>query len=46
VEYNDLLRDTGWQPLGAPVTAIGSSITINDNVGAQPQRFYRVRLLD
>jgi hypothetical protein len=46
VEYNDLLRETSWQPLGAPVTAVGSSITINDNVGAQPQRFYRVRLLD
>jgi hypothetical protein len=46
VEYNDLLRETNWQSLGVPVTATGSSVTINDNVGAQPQRFYRIRLLD
>jgi regulation of enolase protein 1 (concanavalin A-like superfamily) len=45
-EYNDLLRETNWQSLGAPVTATGPSVTINDNVAAQPQRFYRIRLLD
>jgi hypothetical protein len=46
VEYNDLLRDSNWQPLGAPVTAVGSSVIINDNVGVIPQRFYRIRLVD
>ena len=46
VEYNDLLRETSWQPLGAPVTAVSSSLSINDNVGALPQRFYRIRLVD
>jgi hypothetical protein len=46
VEYNDQLRDTGWQTLGAPVTASGSTVTLNDTVGAQPQRFYRVRLVE
>ncbi len=46
VEYNDLLRDTNWQSLGAPVTAVDWAIIINDNVGALTQRFYRVRLVD
>ena len=46
VEYNDELLPTGWQALGGPVTANGSSVTINDDVGAQDQRFYRIRLAD
>jgi len=46
VEYNDLLRETNWQPVGAPVTAAGSSVTVNDTVGVQPQRFYRIRLVE
>jgi hypothetical protein len=46
VEYNDELLPTGWQALGLPVTANGASVTINDDVGALDQRFYRIRLVE
>jgi CotH protein/lamin tail-like protein/Ig-like domain-containing protein len=45
VEFTDTLGDE-WQSLGDPVTATGLSITVNDTVGAQPQRFYRIRLVN
>jgi hypothetical protein len=48
VEYNDALRETGWEPLGALVQGDpdGSTATVEDNVGSQSQRFYRIRLVD
>jgi hypothetical protein len=47
VEYNDALRETGWQLLGGQITGNGSSVTIEDAVPPdQPQRFYRIRLVD
>jgi hypothetical protein len=46
VEYNDTLRETGWLPLGPTVTANGSSVTVQDDVGTQPQRFYRIQLVE
>jgi len=45
VEFTDTLGDE-WQSLNDPVTATGPSITVNDTVGAQPQRFYRIRLVN
>ena len=45
VEFTDTLGDE-WQSLGDAVTATGASITVNDTVGAQPQRFYRIRLVN
>jgi hypothetical protein len=35
-----------WSPLGDPVEATGSSLTISDNIGANPQRFYRIEAVD
>jgi hypothetical protein len=31
-----------WTPLGADIVAAGATINVTDNIGAQPQRFYRV----
>jgi hypothetical protein len=46
-EYNNELRPDNWQPLGESVTAqSGAEVVIQDNVGTQSQRFYRIRLVD
>jgi len=42
VEYKMNLNDTNWQPLGPDRLATGSSLTVTDVIGANPQRFYRV----
>jgi hypothetical protein len=46
VEYKNDLHVGPWQPLGAERTAAGTSLTIVDNIGLQPQRFYRIIILD
>jgi hypothetical protein len=46
VEYRNDLHAGPWQPLGAERTAVGTSLTIIDNIGLQPQRFYRITILD
>jgi hypothetical protein len=46
VEYKDDLHAGTWQPLGSERTAAEASLTISDNIGAQPQRFYRIIILD
>jgi hypothetical protein len=46
VEYKNDLHSALWQPLGAERTAVGTSLTIIDNIGLQPQRFYRITILD
>ena len=42
VEYKMNLNDTNWQPLGPDRLATGSSLTVTDVIGTNPQRFYRV----
>ncbi len=46
VEYKNDLHAGPWQPLGADRTAVGTSLAIIDNIGLQPQRFYRITILD
>ena len=46
VEYKDDLNTVPWTTLPPDRLAAGSSLTINDTIGANPQRFYRVLQLD
>ena len=46
MEYKDALDDSNWLPVDADVVAVGESLTITDGLGAGPQRFYRVVVLD
>jgi hypothetical protein len=46
VEYRNDLHAGPWQALGAERIAVGTSLTIVDNIGLQPQRFYRITILD
>jgi hypothetical protein len=41
-EYKDDLNAVGWMPLGPDRVADATTWTINDTIGANPQRFYRV----
>ena len=42
VDYKNQIDAPMWTQLSAPIPAVGSSLTINDNIGANPQRFYRI----
>ena len=42
VQFKDNLNVATWNPLGAPALAAASSVTVTDNLGASPQRFYQV----
>ena len=44
VDYADTIapEPIDWQPLAAAFTASGSSTTIQDDIGANEQRFYRI----
>jgi hypothetical protein len=44
VEFTDDLGSGTWTPLLPDLTATAAAITITDNLGAHPQRFYRVQL--
>lgn len=47
VEYTgNLVEPITWQQLGDPFTATGDSRTINDPIGGNQQRFYRIVQLD
>lgn len=46
VEYKDSLVDATWTPLGSAILANSDSLTVPDNLGANPQRFYRIVQLD
>ncbi len=46
LQYKNALDEPGWIPLGSDVTATSSALTITDNIGANPQRFYRVLVVD
>jgi hypothetical protein len=46
VEYKNDLNDQDWLPLGDDVVAVSGSLTINDSVGENTQRFYRILQLD
>jgi hypothetical protein len=42
VQFKDNLNVATWNPLDAPALAAASSVTVTDNLGASPQRFYQV----
>ena len=42
VEYKNQLRDLAWTPLGSPILASSSPLTVDCPTGIQPQRFYRL----
>jgi hypothetical protein len=42
VEYKNNLDDGTWLPLAPDTQATGLTLTIQDNIGAQPHRFYRI----
>jgi len=46
VEYKNDLHAGPWQALGPERTAIGPTLTINDDFGNLPNRFYRILILD
>jgi len=46
LEYKDDLAAPAWTPLGDPVTGIGGPLTLTNNFGASPQRFFRLRLVN
>ena len=46
VEYKNNLNDAAWTPLGGNRLATSATLTIDDNIGAQQQRFYRVLVVD
>ncbi len=46
VDYKDSLDDPEWQPVDAPALAATTALTVNDNLGSSPQRFYRIVALD
>jgi hypothetical protein len=45
IEYKDNLAAPAWTPLGNPVTGTGGTLTISNNFGASPQRFFHFRLV-
>jgi len=45
VQYKNSLTDSTWTDLPPDVTVTGPTASKTDNVGAQPQRFYRIQLL-
>ena len=46
LEYKDDLSAPTWTPLGSPVTGTSGTLTITNNFGASPQRFFRLRLVN
>jgi hypothetical protein len=46
VEYKNNLGDSAWSPLGGNRLASSATLTIDDNIGTQPQRFYHVLVVD
>jgi len=42
LEYKNNLTDPTWLPLGIPMVANSNSLVVDDDLTAQPQRFYRL----
>jgi hypothetical protein len=45
VEYKNALTDPDWLPLGSPIPVAGDTLTVDDDLTGQPQRFYRLTVL-
>ena len=46
IEWKDNLDDAMWTQLGSNVTAVSATLTVQDNLGANPHRFYRIIQID
>ena len=46
IEWKDNLDDALWTQLGSNVTALSESLTVQDDLGANPHRFYRIIQID
>ncbi len=46
VEYKNALEDPEWRTVDVPITAPENTLTINDALGENPQRFYRIVVED
>jgi hypothetical protein len=42
IEYTDNLTSPTWTPLGDPLTGTGGTLTVSNNFGVSPQRFFRL----
>ena len=42
IEWKDNLDDAAWTQLGSNVTAASETLTVQDNLGANPHRFYQI----
>jgi hypothetical protein len=42
VLFKNDLNDPQWMPLGDPQSGTGSSLNVTDNIGVNPQQFYRI----
>ena len=45
LQYSTNLSQTNWTALGSPILATNSTLSITDNPGSVPQRFYRALLV-
>ena len=45
-QYKDNLTAPVWIPLGGPVTGPGGAITLTNNFGGTPQRYFRLQLVN
>jgi hypothetical protein len=46
VEYKDELSAPVWTPLGVEQLASGWTLSVTNNLGAAPQRFFRILQVD
>jgi hypothetical protein len=44
--YKDHLNDPAWLPLGLPISGTGATLELTDASAPQPQRFYRLTVLE
>ena len=45
VQYKTNLTDAAWLPLNSPIPGTGASLSLTNNLGSAPQRFYRLAVL-
>jgi hypothetical protein len=45
IQYKTNLTDAAWLPLNSPAQGTGASLSLTNNLGGAPQRFYRLAIL-
>ena len=45
VQYKTNLTDAAWLPLNSPAPGTGTGLSLTNNLGGAPQRFYRLTIL-